>query len=171
MSKARAISPEELRECLRTGDWSCVDDGHRASARRIEFVVPGVPVPKGRPRFGKDGRAHTPKRTRDFEAKVATTFKLLHPHHRPWTGEVRMSVTAYGAHHAADASNILKAVEDALNGVAYKDDVQVARTVAEKHPAGASGPRTIVVLRHIGAGEGGDPAAGLREQWGERADG
>lgn len=37
---------------------------------KIEFTVPGIPVGKGRPRFTKDGHAHTPGKTREYENKV-----------------------------------------------------------------------------------------------------
>lgn len=43
-------------------------DGDTAP-RVLSFVVPGKPVPKGRPRFGK-GRTYTPAETRDYEALV-----------------------------------------------------------------------------------------------------
>lgn len=38
-----------------------------------------------------------------------------------------------------DIDNILKAVCDALNGVAYKDDVQIVKTSAEKYYAHEDG--------------------------------
>ena len=135
----------EFRRRWRDNDWSGLDAGDY-SATRIEFVVPGKPQPKQRARRGRGGVWYTPKRTKDFERLVAEMFVLRCHRHPPWTGDVGLGVTAYGAHHAADASNILKAVEDALNGIAYKDDVQVQRTHAEKHPVDARGPRTVVVL-------------------------
>ena len=38
--------------------------------KELNFVVPGKPVPKGRPRLGK-GHVYTPKKTKDYEKKVA----------------------------------------------------------------------------------------------------
>ena len=37
-----------------------------------KIVVPGRPVPKGRPRIGKYGKVYTPKKTKEFEKKVRT---------------------------------------------------------------------------------------------------
>ncbi len=34
-------------------------------------VIPGRPVPKGRPRVGKGGSVYTPERTREYEQAVA----------------------------------------------------------------------------------------------------
>jgi len=35
-----------------------------------KIVVPGRPVPKGRPRYGRNGAVYTPKKTREYERKV-----------------------------------------------------------------------------------------------------
>jgi len=167
MSREKPLTPEEFRRRWRSDDWSGLGQGqpYEPQQPRLEYTVPGQPVPKGRPRF-YGGRAVTPKRTREFEARVREWFAASFPRHRPWTGDVALGVTAYGAHHAADADNILKAVSDALNGVAYRDDVQVRRTLAEKLPADEKGPRTVIVVMRLD-GESGDPAGGLREQRGE----
>ena len=42
---------------------------------KIEFTIPGVPVGKGRPRFTRDGHAHTPQKTRDYEDKAVLCWK------------------------------------------------------------------------------------------------
>ena len=39
--------------------------------KRIDFWFQGEPVGKGRPRFTRQGRAYTPKKTRDYELKLA----------------------------------------------------------------------------------------------------
>ena len=115
---------------------------------RAEFTVMGNPKGKGRPRFtNRDGytRTYTPSETVSYENLVALEFerqcgKVFFEKDIP----LRMVITAYlpipssvskkkraqmvnGELYPlkkADSSNILKAVEDALNGVAYHDDVQ-----------------------------------------------
>ena len=107
------------------------------------FTVPGRPQGKGRPRFS-GGRVHTPKKTADYERRVAmeaiaggvrmidgavslmivATFRA--PTRLP--RRVRQEMEDCGAPHTGhlDCDNIAKAIADALNGVAYRDDAQVA---------------------------------------------
>ena len=48
----------------------------------------------------------------------------------------------YGLHPSADLSNAWKAIEDALNGLMWEDDVQlVCVAAAHKLPADVAGPR------------------------------
>jgi len=109
--------------------------------------IPGEPVSKGRPRSTRDGRHYTPKRTADYERRVRFAWLEAHPGQRPWPAGVplRAQVDAFFAlpagaskaertHHAIprylgareDADNLAKAVMDALNGVAWEDDRQIA---------------------------------------------
>lgn len=95
------------------------------------FVIPGRPVPKGRPRFRvARGRvyAYTPPETRAYEELVAVCGRQAIP--RPLEGPVGLSVVAWVRGRAADLTNVLKAVEDGLIGVAYRDDSQVERVEA-----------------------------------------
>ena len=49
--------------------------GIQANYKKFWFTVPGAIVGKGRPRFTTQGRfvrAYTPKKTRDYEQKIAT---------------------------------------------------------------------------------------------------
>ena len=119
----------------------------------ISFTVPGDPVAKGRPRVGRDEngrpRAFTPERTARFEARVREAAALTLRDSPPLVGLVELRVCAVwtlAPSHwrkrepvpaqlrgsAPDADNVLKAVSDALNGIAYLDDRQVARATVEK---------------------------------------
>jgi len=90
----------------------------------ISFEVPGCPVPKQRPRFGR-GKTYTPKATEDYERKVR--FYALAAGLRPLRGDVTFSVLIYlPDRRRRDRDNIEKAIQDALNGVAWQDDSQVA---------------------------------------------
>lgn len=101
----------------------------------IQFTIPGAPVPKARARVGKFG-AYTPKRTKDYEAKVKALALVARQkaRQRVWTGPVGMRVVFYmrDAMAKIDLTNLLKGVEDACNGIIYADDSQIVALSAEK---------------------------------------
>ena len=110
----------------------------------IKFVINARPQPKERSRTAKRGHHYTPQRTVNFELTVAAEFRLQHPFHEILTGPVGMSVDiqfkrpktvkkGYWHTSPGDATNIVKAIEDGLNRVAYVDDRQVADVYAKKH--------------------------------------
>lgn len=110
---------------------------------KIEFTVPGIPVGKGRPRFMKNGHTYTPEKTRDYEDKVVLCWKFQSYNSFAAGVPLIAHITAYfpvpksaskakkaameGKFHMArpDADNICKAILDALNQHAYKDDSAV----------------------------------------------
>ena len=109
------------------------------------FVVDGIPVPKMRPRVTYSGHAYTPEKTKVFESRVKDAAMQAMGGCEPLRGAVRLDVRQYfpipvswpkqkrqdalngGLAHTVkpDADNVYKSVADALNGVAYVDDVQV----------------------------------------------
>lgn len=114
------------------------------------FEVPVEPYGKGRARtfiHQRSGRpvTFTPEKTAAFEREVARAFRIAYPNHEPFTGPVAFEVFAFCSippswpkwkREAAlagkiphvsppDSSNVRKAVEDALNKIAYKDDSQI----------------------------------------------
>lgn len=117
----------------------------------ITIVVPGNPVGKGRPRaFQTRGprrtiRMHTPEKTRNYEQTIALAgreamqgrdplggpvsiqLSIFMPIPASWSKSKREAAAAGGVMPITkpDASNVLKAVEDALNGIAYIDDSQI----------------------------------------------
>jgi len=114
------------------------------------FQVPGTPVAKGRPRVFKRGahvRAVTPDKTVRYEDKVAYFAKQEGV--TRFDGLVSVIITAcfewpktkwrkraprpsrYKG-NGPDLDNIVKAVLDGLNGVAFGDDRQVVRIDARK---------------------------------------
>lgn len=110
------------------------------------FRVPVRPVPKGRPRVSyRGGRVitYTPAKTRRFENlvrayAVANGIELEE-------GDVGL-LLRFETASPADVSNLVKNVEDALNGIAYEDDRQVSVIVALKRPPGPLGEGVDIVV-------------------------
>jgi len=128
----------------------------------ITFSVPGDPVPQPRPRVSTAGgfaRAYVPKghaihayrqavavaarsagaRVHEDPVSVVIDFVFSRP-----KSHMRKSGLAAKAPRLPrpDIDNLEKAVLDALNGVAWKDDTQVARVVKEK-TYGTKGRTTV----------------------------
>lgn len=115
----------------------------------IEFVVPGEPVGKGRPRafrFGAGVRMFTPEKTARYENMVALAARQAMQSRAPMDGPVVLdlvlitvppsswSVKKRAAALAGefppatkpDWDNVGKAICDAMNGIVFVDDKQVA---------------------------------------------
>jgi Holliday junction resolvase RusA-like endonuclease len=127
--------------------------------RELHFFVPGQPVGKGRPRVTTKGgmvRNYTPEKTRCYEATVAHEAHLAMAGAPLFDGPVGMVITAFmqtpakpskalkaallidRAWHTGrpDGDNIIKAAADAMNGIVWRDDAQVARcSFAKKYAA------------------------------------
>jgi Holliday junction resolvase RusA-like endonuclease len=114
----------------------------------ISFTIPGPPVGKQRPKFSRRGsfvRTYTPEKTVSYESLVCLSFAAAYPAFVPLEGPVRFTVRAYcqipnstpkrllarmeseivPCPKKPDKTNIEKIIEDALNGIAYKDDSQI----------------------------------------------
>lgn len=132
----------------------------------ITFEVPGEPRGKGRPRHTREGHTYTDRATRLYENEIALCYNRAVPRFPPlYDAFVSVEVVAYlpipksvtKAQRAGmeagtilpsrkpDVDNILKAVLDALNGVAYKDDARVYRTSCEKYYG--VDPKLVVTIK------------------------
>lgn len=131
---------------------------------RIAITIPGDPVPKARPFVRKDGRVFTPKKTAIFETAVRMRAMAAMKGHKIITGAVRLTVTAFfsipvGYHLSKkakatagilrhtkrpDGSNVLKSVEDGLNGIVYVDDCQIYDSRVIKNYSDF--PRTEIIV-------------------------
>lgn len=135
----------------------------------IVFTVPGEPRGKGRPRFSRAGHTYTDSETVAYERKIAACYRKAHGAFRwPVEALLEVDIVAYlpipqratKAQRAGmeagtvlpsrkpDVDNIAKAVLDALNGVAYKDDARVHRAVVTKY-YGAD-PRLEIRMKEAG---------------------
>lgn len=132
----------------------------------LRFTIPGEPVPKGRARTrvvttkaGKSFATHyTPADTKAYEQKVALLCQAAVAAHRwLWSPKDRFAVTVrvFRKHEGAggDLDNYVKAVSDAINGVAFDDDRYVRELVATLEQD-AEHPRVEVVVTRIRVGEG-----------------
>jgi Holliday junction resolvase RusA-like endonuclease len=108
------------------------------------FTVPGLPRGQGRPRFARIGnhvRAYDPAESREWKARVALAAQAAGV--RMIEGPVAIGIVVYLARPKRlmrkrdpegpilatckpDWDNLGKGVSDALNGIAYADDAQIA---------------------------------------------
>lgn len=95
----------------------------------LAFSIPGEPVGKGRPRFGK-GRTFTDTKTAGYEVKVGLLCNVA-VHRAKWLDEkptdapyfkVKMRVRRTYQDKGPDLDNVVKAILDGMNGIAYRDD-------------------------------------------------
>jgi len=111
----------------------------------VTIIVPGNPVPKGRPRFVLTGHVYSPERTRTYERELAILGSLEMGRTSPFEGPIKIDVEAAfevpkswsakktsaaltGVIHnisRLDIDNILKIVGDGLNQIVWKDDKQI----------------------------------------------
>lgn len=119
----------------------------------LSFVVPGVPVPKGRPRVVR-GHTFTPKRTTAYEAKVSWAA-LVARRNATRSGiawdlgaeSFRVTLVVFAKdRRRTDVDNIEKGILDACNGILWNDDSQVddLRTV---RTVDKGNPRVVVLVK------------------------
>lgn len=117
----------------------------------VTLTIPGQPVAKGRPRMTRTGRTYTPAKTRQYEAAVKAlalhdigsvllegplemhiimSFRIP----KSWPKARREAAWEGRLWHTIkpDASNVQKAIEDALEGVIYANDCQICRLRVDK---------------------------------------
>jgi Holliday junction resolvase RusA-like endonuclease len=121
----------------------------------VAFIVPGAPVPKGRPiATSQQGRVrmYTPKKTVSYENLVKLCAQSAMDGRLPITGPVSLHVIAHIKPPKSkskkmqiamqsdairptgrpDIDNYVKAVADGCNSVVYVDDAQIVSLTAEK---------------------------------------
>ena len=136
----------------------------------FRMVIEGVPVPKGRPRFGR-GHVYTPLKTKNAEALISTVGKKMMAGKKPFTGPVKVDATFMvdvpkswpkkrqgmpindillpTSARVGDVDNLLKTVTDAINGIVYEDDRQIITATATKLYTAKGSARTIIEIEEI----------------------
>ena len=118
-------------------------------AGMVAFTVPGAPVPKARPRLGRD-HVYTPRKTINAEAVVRSVAQLAGcvpivgpivleldfflPIPKAWN-KTKTQAALLGALRPAgrpDGDNLAKLVLDGLNGTAFVDDAQIVELTCRK---------------------------------------
>jgi Holliday junction resolvase RusA-like endonuclease len=117
----------------------------------ISFTIPGTPVPQGRPRVTKTGHAYYDEKTKEYRERVRQCAIVAQAGRETLTGALAMFVDCvlpipqswpvhrkqaalHGQWHVLrpDSSNIIKGIEDSLNGIVYEDDSQIALLIGTK---------------------------------------
>ncbi len=95
----------------------------------LEFVVLGIPI---------SSQASGPSR-QAWKAKVAAAAKAVIPAAiGPVNTDVRLTVVYYYDGAPLDVDNMLKPIQDALNGIVYVDDAQISDTSGSKRSLNGS---------------------------------
>lgn len=135
----------------------------------ITFTVPGAPVGKGRPIAGKSFAGfttlRTPSKTLRYESEVKLFAAQAMAGREPISGAVAVRLGVFCAIPKSmtkrdrlrverdelrpttkpDLDNVIKAVFDGMNGVVWKDDVQVVSATVEK--VYSDSPRVVVTVK------------------------
>lgn len=131
-----------------------------------EFIIYGDPVAKARPRAGRGG-FYTPQKTVDYEKLVKFSYLKEYRSAKLITGATEMHLKIYmpipkstpkykrkvmikeETPHIKrpDFDNIIKAVVDGLNEVAYKDDNLLYKGSWEKWYS--EDPRVEVLIKEV----------------------
>ena len=124
----------------------------------ISFVVPGVPVGKGRPKFARRGNfvtAYTPEKTASYENLVKVYAAQAMKGRPPIEGAVLVTIAFYVSPPASwsqkkqtsalnggifptskpDLDNCIKGIFDACNEIVFRDDKQAVDLVVKKRYA------------------------------------
>lgn len=114
----------------------------------MHLVIYGKPFAKQRPRMTRQGHAFTPKATVTFESTVrelaarelatpyvgpvALTVTAVFEPARSWSRKKREAAMGTPHIQRPDMDNVVKAIQDGLNRVAFGDDSQIADLRATK---------------------------------------
>ena len=131
----------------------------------LEFVVPGQPVAKARPRLAASGHAFTPKKTKVYE-RIGAGLAKKQWMFEPIKGAVKLQVTCIFKRpkrlqrkkdpvgriwmtKRPDLDNVCKAIADGVS-VVMNDDSQIVWIEASKmYAAKGEEPHVIVRLEQV----------------------
>ncbi len=128
------------------------------NGERIAFVIPGIPVGKGRPKFARRGNfvtTYTPEKTASYENLVKVKAEEAMQGRQVIEGAVSVVIWLFVTPPASwsqkkqraaldgvvfptskpDADNCIKGIFDAMNEIVFRDDKQVVDLVVSKRYA------------------------------------
>ena len=131
--------------------------------KKTEIFFPFEPVPKGRPKFTRTGHAYTPEKTKKYEKVIREYYQentsdyydtaiqisliFYMPIPKSTTKKQRLLIESGYVKFTKkpDLDNMIKAVTDAILGVAYEDDSLITKINAEKrYTASTSGTMMVI---------------------------
>ena len=133
----------------------------------VEFLIPGQPVAKGRPKFARRGNfttTYTPEKTVNYETLVKLSAAEVMAGNAPMVGPLHLRLVInlqipqswskkrqamaeagqIAATKKPDADNVLKAVKDGMNAIVYCDDAQVVELAITKRYSITPGVHVVV---------------------------
>lgn len=133
----------------------------------ITLTIPGIPIAKKRPRFARRGKfvvTYNDQGTEEgrflFEAQrqwrreplkepLIVECSFFMPIPKGTSKKKILAMLAGTEKHTKkpDASNLIKFIEDCLNGFVWKDDSQIFRIVGEKFFS--ESPRTLIQIKEV----------------------
>ena len=138
--------------------------------QKLKFEVPGSPIGQGRPKFSTingHAKAYDPEKSRNYKAyvKLLATQAMREQGFTMIEGPCCLDILAFfevpkskskkfkeralmGLERPTkkpDLSNIVKGIEDALNGLVYKDDSSIVYLSVAKHYSEV--PRVEVIVQ------------------------
>lgn len=137
-----------------------IDPGTHKSAT-VFLEIFGNPVAQGRPRAFRRGNhigMYDPKKSSTWKDSVR--MQAIAKKTEMLSGAIYMETTFYltrpkslpkkVVYHVKkpDVSNLIKAIEDALNGICYHDDSQIVKSVIQKEYT-TERPRVFVMLKEL----------------------
>ncbi len=131
----------------------------------ITFTIHGQPQGKARPRVTRNG-TYTPQKTKDYQNQIKAEY-ITQTGNITLDGELSATITCYYKIPKStskakrkliedgklrpvvkpDLDNVGKAVLDALNKVAYKDDSAIVELRLRKFYS--DDPRVVVILKEV----------------------
>ena len=118
----------------------------------MRFTIHHDPIPKGRPRVTRRGITYTPQRTKDAEREIAQQVReskecpetptedpvmvellLYVPMPVSWSKRKKFDLLGEPCVDRSDCDNRIKLINDALNGILWKDDNQIWSITARQY--------------------------------------
>lgn len=115
--------------------------------------IEGKPVPKGRPRFARNGGVYTPKTTSDYEKRIAQAWREKYGDKQVNPDGLTIHVDVYLSRYTqTDVDNLLKIAMDGLQGVAFENDscIKAAKVVKVKVDQPGSDEGMRIALFELG---------------------